>query len=90
MYTNNEPLQEQGSMEHPFSMTHSALPDEQKCSVRSRPRSYIQLITVSFVFAGDKLEDVPPPFDHPAGISRHAMWEFAREVDWPSVAAMVQ
>lgn len=56
---------------------------------RSRPRSDIQAIMVDFTFGGDELADIPPPFRDPSQISRHAMWEFARQVDWQAVAAMV-
>lgn len=57
---------------------------------RSRPRSDIQLIVVRLTFGGQKLDDILPPFDNPSQISRHALWELVREVDWKQLAAMME
>ena len=57
---------------------------------RSRPRSDIQLIVVGLNFGGQKLDDIPPPFEYATDLSRARLWEFVREVDWQQVAASVQ
>jgi hypothetical protein len=56
---------------------------------RPRPRSDIQLIVVRLTFGGQKLDDIPPPFDDPSQVSRHRLWEFVREVDWQQVAVVM-
>ena len=57
---------------------------------RSRPRSDIQLIVVGLSIGGQKLDDIPPPFEYATDVSRARLWEFVREVDWQRVAALVQ
>ena len=57
---------------------------------RSRPRSEIQVIAVRLTFGGQKLDDIPPPFQDSSQISRHRLWEFVREVDWQQVAAAME
>ena len=57
---------------------------------RSRPRSDVQLIVVGLNFGGQKLDDIPPPFQYATDVSRARLWEFVREVDWQQVAAVMK